>query len=57
MPVYILLIQYGDSLVNTAEENTSVLPKPSALVAARNGLQVVNICCNKIVQFLTERAS
>jgi len=48
---------YRDSVDNTAEENSSVIPNLNALVAASNDIRAVKLCTNKMLQFLTGGAS
>ena len=46
--------QRGDSVGNTAEQNSSFFPNPKALVAVSKGMRTVELCTgNKILQFLT----
>jgi len=52
-------LRYGDSVDNTAEENSSIFsPNPNALVAVSKGMRAAKkLCTNKILQFLTGGAS
>ena len=41
------------SIGNTVDELQHLLANPNALVAVRKGMWAVNLCSNKILQFLT----
>jgi len=48
------ILRYGDSVDDTVEENSSVLPpNANALVAISEGMWAVKLCTNRIICFLT----
>jgi len=44
---------YADGADSSAEENSSVIPSPNALVAVSKSMQAVKLCFSKIFQFLS----